>query len=106
MMIYEFRELLPEGVKVSDDEYRIIEDVYMFYPATINKKDIAELYVKYGMPLIRNMYKRAVIAKALEEKRRAAECKSASYTSCLTYLEKGHNPEDLPDNIKEELHIE
>lgn len=106
MMIYELRKLLPEGVKVSDDDYRIIEDVYMYYPAKIDKKDIAELYVSFGMTLIRDMLPRALVNKDLNRRKTEALQKAASYGTAIQFIEEGHDPEDLPDNLKRELHIE
>lgn len=105
MMIYEFRELLPEGVKVTDEDYYMIEDVYMYYPAKIEKKDIADLYAKYGMTLIKDMLKRAKIVKAMEEERTHLMEKVNSLKKSIEFLEQGHDPEDLADEIKEEFHI-
>ena len=105
MMIYEFRELLPEGVKVTDNEYRIIEDVYMYYPAKLDKKDIAELYMKYGMPLIKDMLPKALIVKDLEERLRLALGEANSMKQSIRFLKAGHDPEELPDNVKEKLRI-
>ena len=105
MMIYEFRELLPEGVKVTDEDYYMIEDVYMYYPAKIEKKDIANLYVKYGMTLIKDMLKRAKIVKAMEEECTHLMGKVNSLQNSIKFLEQGHDPENLDDNIKEEFHI-
>lgn len=105
-MIYEFRELLPEGVKVSDEEYNDIETVYMWYPTGISKKGIAELYVNFGMTLIKDMLPRALVNKDLNQRKTKALQKAASYGTAIQFIEEGHDPEELPDNIKQELHIE
>ena len=60
---------------VPDREYSIIEKVYTFHPAiseTEGKRQIAELYVNFGMVLIMDMLPRAeVMAKKEEELREA-----------------------------------
>ena len=106
MMIYEFRELLPKGVKVSDEEYNDIETVYMWYPISISKKGIAELYVNFGMTLIKDMLPRALVNKDLNQRKTKALQSAASYGTAIKFIEEGHDPEELPDNIKRELHIE
>lgn len=61
--------------EVPDREYSIIEKVYTFHPAiseTEGKRQIAELYVNFGMVLIMDMLPRAeVMAKKEEELREA-----------------------------------
>ena len=60
---------------VSDTDYALIERVYTFHPAiseTEGKRQIAELYVNFGMVLIMDMLPRAeVMAKKEEELREA-----------------------------------
>ena len=60
---------------VPDREYSIIEKAYTFHPAiseTEGKRQIAELYVNFGMVLIMDMLPRAeVMAKKEEELREA-----------------------------------
>lgn len=56
---------------VSDTDYALIERVYTFHPAiseTEGKRQIAELYVNFGMVLIMDMLPRAeVMAKKESE---------------------------------------
>ena len=60
---------------VSHTDYALIERVYTFHPAiseTEGKRQIAELYVNFGMVLIMDMLPRAeVMAKKEEELREA-----------------------------------
>lgn len=60
---------------VSNTDYALIERVYTFHPAiseTEGKRQIAELYVNFGMVLIMDMLPRAeVMAKKEEELREA-----------------------------------
>lgn len=60
---------------VSDTDYALIERVYTFHPAiseTEGKRQIAELYVNFGMVLIMDMLPRAeVMAKKESELREA-----------------------------------
>ena len=64
--------------EVPDREYSIIEKVYTFHPAiseTEGKRQIAELYVNFGMVLIMDMLPRAeVMAK---KERELSEAKAA-----------------------------
>ena len=61
--------------EVSNTDYALIERVYTFHPAiseTEGKRQIAELYVNFGMVLIMDMLPRAeVMAKKEEELREA-----------------------------------
>lgn len=60
---------------VPDREYSIIEKVYTFHPAiseTEGKRQIAELYVNFGMALIVDMVPRAELMAKKEEELRAA----------------------------------
>lgn len=60
---------------VSDTDYALVERVYTFHPAiseTEGKRQIAELYVNFGMVLIMDMLPRAeVMAKKESELREA-----------------------------------
>lgn len=71
-------EVTPKEKKiavVSDTDYALVERVYTFHPAiseTEGKRQIAELYVNYGMVLIMDMLPRAeVMAKKERELREA-----------------------------------
>lgn len=62
--------------EVPDREYSIIEKVYTFHPAiseTEGKRQIAELYVNFGMALIMDMVPRAELMAKKEEELRAAQ---------------------------------
>lgn len=71
-------EVTPKEKKiavVSDTDYALVERVYTFHPAiseTEGKRQIAELYVNFGMVLIMDMLPRAeVMAKKESELREA-----------------------------------
>lgn len=71
-------EVTPKEKKiavVSDADYALVERVYTFHPAiseTEGKRQIAELYVNFGMVLIMDMLPRAeVMAKKESELREA-----------------------------------
>lgn len=71
-------EVTPKEKKiavVSDTDYALVERVYIFHPAiseTEGKRQIAELYVNFGMVLIMDMLPRAeVMAKKESELREA-----------------------------------
>lgn len=71
-------EVMPDGVEVekpTDEEYEIIEKVYTFHPSisiTEGKRQIAELYVNFGMSIIQDMKPRAAIMEKKEKELRAA----------------------------------
>ncbi len=55
----------------TDEEYRLIEAVYTWHPSiseTEGKKQIAYLYMNFGMSIIRDMQYRADLARKNEEK--------------------------------------
>ena len=63
---------------VSDTDYALIERVYTFHPAiseTEGKRQIAELYVNFGMVLIMDMLPRAEVMAKKERER--CEAKAA-----------------------------
>ncbi len=60
---------------VSDTDYALIERVYTFHPAiseTEGKRQIAELYVNFGMVLIMDMLPRAEVMATKERELREA----------------------------------
>lgn len=60
---------------VSDTDYALIERVHTFHPAiseTEGKRQIAELYVNFGMVLIMDMLPRAEVMAAKERELREA----------------------------------
>ena len=75
---YQVSEALQEGQTApepTDAEHKLIEYVYMFHPAiseTGGKKQIASLYVNFGMSLIRDMKPRAELMEKKERELREA----------------------------------
>ncbi len=68
MQKHEFEELI--GETITDNQYQIIEEVYMWHPSiknTSGKEEVAELYKSFGMTIFRDMHKRACRIRALEE---------------------------------------
>ena len=72
MMKTEFEDLI-HGV-VTDEEYELIETVYMWHPAirnTSGKEEVAELYKSFGIIIFRDMYPRAMKLKEIDEEIRS-----------------------------------
>ena len=64
----EFEEMI--GGSVMDEEYLLIEEVYMWHPAirnTSGKEEVAELYKSFGIVIFYDMYPRAKKAKDIED---------------------------------------
>ncbi len=64
----EFEEMI--GGSVTDEEYQLIEEVYMWHPAirnTSGKEEVAELYKSFGIVIFYDMYPRAKKAKDIED---------------------------------------
>ena len=64
----EFEEMI--GGSVMDEEYQLIEEVYMWHPAirnTSGKEEVAELYKSFGIVIFYDMYPRAKKAKDIED---------------------------------------
>ena len=58
-----------KNVSVSDDDFKVIEFVYTYYPAISEvqgKEQIALLYMTFGMTVINDMKPRALKARELE----------------------------------------
>lgn len=67
MMKTEFEDLIHGSV--TDEEYELIETVYMWHPAirnTSGKEEVAELYKSFGIVIFYDMYPRAKKAKEIE----------------------------------------
>lgn len=64
MMQEEFERMV--GAGVSEKEYRIIDTVYMYHPADMNKEDIAGLFRMGGIALINDLLPAAEAMQALE----------------------------------------
>lgn len=68
MIKSEFEEMI--GRSVTDEEYQLIEEVYMWHPAIRNasgKEEVAELYKSFGIVIFYDMYPRAKKAKDIKE---------------------------------------
>lgn len=70
----EFVGLLPDGARApSDEEFAVIDLVYMYHPSISDiqgKYEIMSLYVLFGIRIIYDMKETALKAKAIEDKRR------------------------------------
>lgn len=74
MQKYEFEERI-DG-KVTDEQYKIIEIVYMWHPSVRNtsgKEEVAELFKSFGMAIFHDMYPRAKKAQELDKQLRIAK---------------------------------
>lgn len=70
----EFEERIES--KVTDEQYKIIETVYMWHPSVRNtsgKDEVAELFKSFGMTIFHDMLPRAKKAQELDEKLRVAQ---------------------------------
>lgn len=59
---------------VTDEEYELIETVYMWYPAirnTSGKEEVAELYISFGLIIFKDMFRRAMKLKEIDEEIRS-----------------------------------
>lgn len=66
MMKHEFEKLT--GQTVTDDEYNLIEDVYMNHPSIDHKTQIADIFIAGGMRVILDMKVTADIAQEIEKR--------------------------------------
>lgn len=60
MMQSEFESRIDD--EVTEEEYEIIQTVYIYYPGVHHvdgKDEVANLYLKYGMAIFRDMLQRA-----------------------------------------------
>lgn len=74
MMKNEFEEMI--GGSVTDEEYQLIEEVYMWHPAirtASGKEEVAELYKSFGLIIFKDMYTRAMKVKDIEEEIRSLD---------------------------------
>ena len=74
MMKNEFENLIHGSV--TDEEYELIETVYMWHPAirnTSGKEEVAELYKSFGMVIFKDMYPRAMKLKEIDEEIRSLD---------------------------------
>lgn len=92
-------EILIDGT-VTDEEYELIETVYMWHPAIRNasgKEEVAELYKSFGLMIFKNMYPRAVKLKEINEEIRSLNRAKDRLAMERERLKKGS--EEHGDNI-------
>lgn len=86
----EFEEMI--GGSVTDKEYQLIEEVYMWHPAICNasgKEEVAELYKSFGIVIFYDMYPRAKKAKDIEDNIRLIDKTRAGLVDKLKLLKMG-----------------
>lgn len=74
MQKHEFEERIERTV--TDEQYKIIEAVYMWHPSirnTSGKDEVAELFKSFGMTIFHDMLPRAKKAQELDEQLRVAQ---------------------------------
>lgn len=97
-------KVLPEGKtapELTDAEYKLIEYVYNFHPAiseTDEKKQIAELYVKFGMCLINDMKPRATLMEQKERELREATAALDKVREEIREIRRGGMPDGSSEN--------
>ncbi len=67
MQKQEFEEM--SGATLSEENYEIIETVYVYYPhisETEGKTQVSDLYRMFGMAIFHDMYQRAALIQAKE----------------------------------------
>ena len=72
--VQEFEERIERTV--TDEQYKVIEEVYMWHPSirnTSGKDEVAELYKSFGMTIFHDMLPRAKKAHELDELLRNAQ---------------------------------
>lgn len=77
---------------VTDEEYELIETVYMWHPAirnTSGKEEVAELYKSFGLIIFKDMYPRAMKLKEIDEEIRSLNRAQDSLAAKRERLKKG-----------------
>lgn len=90
MMKNEFEEMI--GESVTDEEYQLIEEVYMWHPAirsASGKEEVAELYKSFGIVIFYDMYPRAKKAKDIEKNIRMLDKTREELVDKLKLLKMG-----------------
>lgn len=90
MMKNEFEEMI--GGSVTDEEYQLIEEVYMWHPAirsASGKEEVAELYKSFGIVIFYDMYPRAKKAKDIEKNIRMLDKTREELVDKLKLLKMG-----------------
>ena len=102
MMKSEFEELI--GKAVSNDDYRVIEFVYMYHPVidpVSGKKQIAEMWKIGGMGLIADMVKTAKVAEQLDRRMRELRHEMDTIRYQMDALKRGVNARKELDKKEE-----
>lgn len=90
MMKNEFEEMI--GESVTDEEYQLIEEVYLWHPAirsASGKEEVAELYKSFGIVIFYDMYPRAKKAKDIEKNIRMLDKTREELVDKLKLLKMG-----------------
>lgn len=120
MQKQEFEQLIQ--TTIPDEEYRIIEKVYVWHPAISNmegKSQIADLYRDYGMAIIKNMEETADtmieldrqeqdIRKQLEgirERKVRVAAGNLSYERARTAVEKAFNVSGAEADFRDRMNF-
>lgn len=90
MMKNEFENLIHKSL--TDEEYELIETVYMWHPAirnTSGKEEVAELYKSFGLIIFKDMFWRAMKLKEIDEEIRSLNRAKDSLVAERERLKKG-----------------
>lgn len=90
MMKNEFEEMI--GRSVTDEEYQLIEEVYLWHPAirsASGKEEVAELYKSFGIVIFYDMYPRAKKTKDIEKNIRMLDKTREELVDKLKLLKMG-----------------
>jgi len=87
MMQSEFLALIKKD-NIDFDTYEVIERVYTYHPAIQSKKQIADLYLNFGMTVIGDMLPRAEKIMTIEHKLQAAKLAVSQIEEELTKARK------------------
>lgn len=107
MQKQEFEERIERTV--TDEQYKVIEEVYMWHPSirnTSGKDEVAELYKSFGMTIFHDMLPRAKKAHELDELLRNAQREVQRIKEEIEELSRGNAPESvqvLPEALEEHL---
>lgn len=91
----EFQNLV--GMEVSDEDYAIIEKVFLFHPVVSEvsgKEEVAELYKSYGIVVFHDMFPRAERNCELTKQLRQAQAAADRIKQEMEELHQGVRVED------------
>lgn len=105
MMKEEFESLIGSGI--SEEDYAVVERVYMFHPAiseTDGKEEVSELYKKFGMAIFMDMLQRAEMAESLiwkirQNRKRIAELEKQFNELKYGRIERKQKEEDFSEMV-------